>query len=377
MSQIMKSFFIGRYEIKLPIIQGGMGVGVSLSGLASAVANEGGLGVISAAGIGLLYPNMQGSYLQKCIYGLQEELRKAREKTKGVIGVNIMVALSNFSDMVRTAIAEKADVIFAGAGLPLDLPSYRTADCSTMLVPIVSSARAAQLICTKWQTHYNYLPDAFVVEGPKAGGHLGFKANQIGDEQYALEHLVPEIVAVAETYKDTKPIPVIAAGGISTGKDIARFLQLGAAAAQMGSIFVPTNECDASENFKKVYLKSEQKDIRIIQSPVGMPGRAFDGEFIQNVAEGKEKPRTCAFHCIKTCDYTYSFRFFQTDGKGTLTNDKGQPYTVNRYYNVEDTFTLLYTSRCEETQTLDFVFTDNFGKELEYRVSFQNDGKKE
>lgn len=266
MSQIMKSFFIGRYEIKLPIIQGGMGVGVSLSGLASAVANEGGLGVISAAGIGLLYPNMQGSYLQKCIYGLQEELRKAREKTKGVIGVNIMVALSNFSDMVRTAIAEKADVIFAGAGLPLDLPSYRTADCSTMLVPIVSSARAAQLICTKWQTHYNYLPDAFVVEGPKAGGHLGFKANQIGDEQYALEHLVPEIVAVAETYKDTKPIPVIAAGGISTGKDIARFLQLGAAAAQMGSIFVPTNECDASENFKKVYLKSEQKDIRIIQS---------------------------------------------------------------------------------------------------------------
>ena len=132
MSQIMKSFFIGRYEIKLPIIQGGMGVGVSLSGLASAVANEGGLGVISAAGIGLLYPNMQGSYLQKCIYGLQEELRKAREKTKGVIGVNIMVALSNFSDMVRTAIAEKADVIFAGAGLPLDLPSYRTADCSTL-----------------------------------------------------------------------------------------------------------------------------------------------------------------------------------------------------------------------------------------------------
>lgn len=306
MTYIMKSFFIGRYEIKLPIIQGGMGVGVSLSGLASAVANEGGVGVISAAGIGLLYPNIKGTYLQKCIYGLQEELRKAREKTKGVIGVNIMVALSNFSDMVRTAIAEKADVIFAGAGLPLDLPSYRTPDCTTMLVPIVSSARAAQLICTKWQTHYNYLPDAFVVEGPKAGGHLGFKTNQIGDEHYALEHLVPEIVAIAEAYKDIKNIPVIAAGGISSGKDIARFLQLGAAAAQMGSIFVPTDECDASEDFKKVYLQSEQKDIRIIQSPVGMPGRAFDGEFIQNVAEGKEKPRSCAFHCIKTCDYTKS-----------------------------------------------------------------------
>ncbi len=302
----MKSFFIGKYEVKLPIIQGGMGVGVSLSGLASAVANEGGVGVISVAGLGLLYPELKGSYLEKCTLGLKEEIRKAREKTIGVIGVNIMVALSNFSDMVRTAIAEKVDVIFAGAGLPLDLPSYLHKDDKTQLVPIVSSSRAAKVICDKWLAGYGYLPDAIVVEGPKAGGHLGFKNEQIEDEHYSLEHLIPEVVEVAKSYAVQKNIPVIAAGGISTGKDIARFMELGASAVQMGSIFVPTDECDAAMEFKKVYINSQAKDVRIIQSPVGMPGRAFDGEFIRSVSEGNEKPKSCPFHCIKTCDYTKS-----------------------------------------------------------------------
>ena len=152
----MKTFFIGRKEIRLPIVQGGMGVGVSLNGLASAVANEGGIGVISAAGLGLIYPEYKGSYSEKCIYGLKEEIRKTREKTGGTIGVNIMVALSNFSDMVRTAVAEKADIIFAGAGLPLDLPSYITPGSRTLLVPIVSSPRAARLICEKWSSRYGY-----------------------------------------------------------------------------------------------------------------------------------------------------------------------------------------------------------------------------
>ncbi len=302
----MKSFFIGKYEIKLPIVQGGMGVGVSLNGLASAVANEGGVGVISAAGLGLLYPEYRGSYLEKCVYGLKEEIRKAREKTYGMIGINIMVALSNYGDMVRTAIEEKADVIFSGAGLPLDLPSYLTEDSTTMLAPIVSSSRAAKLICEKWYANYGYLPDAIVVEGPKAGGHLGFKNEQIEDANFSLEHIIPEVVAVANSYADRKNIPVIAAGGIATGQDIARFMELGASAVQMGSIFVPTTECDASTEFKEVYIKSHAEDVRIIQSPVGMPGRAFDGEFIRSVEEGKEKPRSCPFHCIKTCDYTKS-----------------------------------------------------------------------
>jgi Dioxygenases related to 2-nitropropane dioxygenase len=306
MSRVMKSFFIGKYEVKLPIIQGGMGVGISMSGLASAVANEGGVGVISAAGIGLLYPEFKGSYAQKCIMGLREEIRKAREKTSGVIGVNIMVALSNFSDMVKTAIAEKVDMIFAGAGLALDLPSYLNNDSNTMIVPIVSSSRAAKVLCEKWQANYNYLPDAIVVEGPKAGGHLGFKMEQIEDELFSLEHLVPEVLEIANNYRDRKNIPVIAAGGISTGKDIARFIEMGATAVQMASIFVPTDECDAAIGFKQAYINSHEKDMRIIQSPVGMPGRAIDGEFIRSVAEGKEKPKRCPFHCIKTCDYTKS-----------------------------------------------------------------------
>ena len=287
----MKPFFIGNIEIKTPIIQGGMGVGISLSGLASAVANEGGIGVISCAGLGLLYPKGKGDYTEKCICGLKEEIRKARQKTKGIIGVNIMVALSNYAEMVRTAISEKIDVVFAGAGLPLDLPLYLTPESKTKLVPIVSSSRAAKIICDKWQKNFDYLPDAIVVEGPKAGGHLGFKKEQI---------------AIAMSYKERKDIPVIAAGGISTGEDIARFMQLGASAVQMGSIFVTTQECDASQTFKEVYIHSKPEDVLIIESPVGMPGRAIDGEFIRNVEKGQEKPKCCSFHCIKTCDYQKS-----------------------------------------------------------------------
>lgn len=303
---MIQSFFIGNRQISLPVVQGGMGVGISLSGLAAAVANEGGIGVISCAGLGLLYKKHPGDYLRNCIWGLREELRKAREKTKGIVGVNIMVALSNFADMVRTTIEEKADIIFAGAGLALDLPSYLSKDSQTQLAPIVSSARAASILCEKWQKNYNYLPDAIVVEGPKAGGHLGFKKEQIEDEQFSLEQLIPEVLAVTEKYRGQKSIPVIAAGGISTGEDVMRFMKLGASAVQMGSIFVPTNECDASETFKKVYIQSSKQDIKIIQSPVGLPGRAFGGAFLQGVEQGNEKPKGCPYHCIKTCDYTKS-----------------------------------------------------------------------
>jgi Dioxygenases related to 2-nitropropane dioxygenase len=334
LTNMMKSFFIGEKEIRLPIIQGGMGVGISLSGLASAVANEGGVGVISCAGLGLLYKQTASDYLRDCIWGLKEELRKTREKTKGIVGVNIMVALSNFADMVRTAITEKADIIFSGAGLPLNLPSYLTPDSKTLLVPIVSSARAAQIICEKWHTNYNYLPDAIVVEGPKAGGHLGFKKNEIDDENYSLEHLIPEVLAVTNQYSEKKNIPVIAAGGISTGEDILRFIQLGATGVQLASIFVPTDECDASPVFKQVYISSSKKDALIIQSPVGMPGRAFDGQFIRSVNEGNEKPRSCPFHCIKTCDYSKSpyciIKALYNAAKGKM--DKGYAFAGANAY---------------------------------------------
>lgn len=311
----MKKLSIGDLKIRIPIIQGGMGVGISLSGLASAVANEGGIGVISCAGLGLIYNNLSSNFSEACILGLKEELRIARDKVKatrerakGVIGVNIMVAMTNFAEMVKTSIAEKADIIFSGAGLPLNLPSFLEKGSHTKLVPIVSSARALRIICEKWQSRYNYLPDAVVVEGPKAGGHLGFKENQITDEQYSLQEILPQVIAEAALFEEkyNKKIPVFAGGGIYTGADIYQMMQLGASGVQLGTRFVTTDECDASMAFKEQYLNASQTDIEIIKSPVGMPGRAICGSFIRQVKEGIKQPKSCPFHCIKTCDISKS-----------------------------------------------------------------------
>lgn len=304
----MNALKIGNLSIRVPVIQGGMGVGISLSGLAAAVANEGGAGVISSAGLGLLYKEFSTDYLAASIHGLKEEIRKAREKTLGVIGVNVMVAMTNFTDMIKTAISEKVDIITAGAGLPLDLPSFLKKDSITKLIPIVSSARAAKIICEKWKTNYDYLPDAVIVEGPKAGGHLGFKTEQIDDSDYSLEKLVPEIVTELRIFEDKydQKIPLIAAGGIYTGEDISNILKLGASGVQMGTRFVTTDECDASTAFKQAYIDAESKDIEIIKSPVGMPGRAILSNFITKVKEGTKQPKSCPFQCIKTCDISKS-----------------------------------------------------------------------
>ena len=304
----MKPLKIGDLIARIPIIQGGMGVGISLSGLASAVANEGGVGVISSAGLGLIYKDKALSVAQSAIEGLKIELRKAREKTNGIIGVNVMVAMTNFADMVRTAISEGADIIFSGAGLPLNLPSFLTEGAKTKLVPIVSSARAAKLICEKWLSEYRYTPDAIVVEGPKAGGHLGYKGDQIFDENFSLETTVPQVVETVNKFakEHNCEIPVVAAGGIYTGEDIYKIMQLGASGVQMGTRFVTTEECDADIRFKQAYIKAKEQDIEIIQSPVGMPGRAVRSSFLDAVRDGLKRPKQCAFNCIKTCDVVNS-----------------------------------------------------------------------
>ncbi len=301
----MNGLKIGNLTARVPVIQGGMGVGISLSGLASAVANEGGVGVISCAGLGLIYRDKTKTYMDACICGLKEEIRKAKEKTSGIVGVNIMMALTNFSDMVKTAISEKADVIFAGAGLPLDLPKYRTEGCTTKLVPIVSSARAAKIICEKWKTLYNYLPDLIVVEGPKAGGHLGFKSNQISDPDFAIENLIPEVVREVAVFEDKyqQEIPVVAAGGIYEGEDMYKIMELGAKGVQIASRFVTTEECDADIKFKNSYLTASENNVEIIQSPVGMPGRALQGKFLDKVKLGLTRPKSCPYNCLHTCDY--------------------------------------------------------------------------
>jgi NAD(P)H-dependent flavin oxidoreductase YrpB (nitropropane dioxygenase family) len=305
---MMKGFKIGNLAVAVPVIQGGMGVGISLSGLASAVANEGGVGIISSAGLGLLYRDFSENFLEASIQGLKEEIRKAREKTMGIIGVNVMVAMTNFADMIRTSIAEKVDIIIAGAGLPMDLPSFLNKNSVTKLVPIISSARAARITCEKWKSNYDYLPDAVVVEGPKAGGHLGFREEQINDENYSLEKLVPEIADELRSFEEKydQRIPLIAAGGIYTGQDIKKIIGLGAAGVQMGTRFVTTTECDASFGFKQSYLKAREGDIEIINSPVGMPGRAILSNFIVKVREGMKQPLKCPFKCIKTCDISKS-----------------------------------------------------------------------
>ena len=301
----MNSLKIGNLKVRIPIIQGGMGVGISLSGLASAVANEGGIGVISSAGLGLIYRHTANDYMEACIIGLKEEIKKAKEKSTGIIGVNIMMALTNFSDMVKTAIAEKVDIIFAGAGLPLDLPKYLTEGSSTKLVPIVSSARAAKIICEKWKTLYNYLPDMVVVEGPKAGGHLGFKVNQIDDSDFSIENLIPEVVRELAIFEEkyNQEIPVVAAGGIYTGEDMYKIMQLGAKGVQIASRFVATFECDANIKFKESYLNATDNDVEIIKSPVGMPGRALKGIFLDRVKQGLTAPKSCPYNCLHTCDY--------------------------------------------------------------------------
>ncbi len=304
----MKSLKIGNLSVNIPVIQGGMGVGISLSGLAAAVANEGGIGVISSAGLGLLYKDFSENFLSASIYGLKEEIRKAREKTRGIIGVNVMVAMTNFADMIKTSIAEKVDIIIAGAGLPLDLPSYLKKGSLTKLIPIVSSARATRIICEKWKSDYNYLPDAVIVEGPEAGGHLGFKEEQISDKDYVLEKLVPEIVDELKVLENKYNIliPLFAAGGIYTGADINNIMKLGASGVQMGTRFVTTYECDAPQAFKQAYIDAGKMDIEIIKSPVGLPGRAIISNFIRKVKDGKRQPHKCPFKCIKTCDITKS-----------------------------------------------------------------------
>lgn len=299
---------IGDLMAKIPVIQGGMGVGISLSGLASAVAKEGGIGVIAAAMIGMGEPDIGSNYREANVRALQRELRAAREKTDGILGVNIMVALTNFSDMVKTSIKEGADIIFAGAGLPLDLPGYLREGARTKLVPIISSARAAGIICKKWLSRFDYLPDAFVVEGPKAGGHLGFKPEQIDDPEFSLEKTVPQVIETVRKFEEKaqRPIPVIAAGGIYDGADIDQFLRMGAAGVQMGTRFVATHECDADPRFKETYVQAKEEDIQIIKSPVGLPGRAVIGAFLEDVKNGLKKPFRCPFHCISSCDYTKS-----------------------------------------------------------------------
>lgn len=284
---------IGGLIAEIPIIQGGMGIGVSGSGLASAVANEGGIGVIASVNIGYREPDFHKNTLAANMRALKSEIRKAKELSpKGIIGVNIMVATSHYAEMAKAAVEEGIDLIISGAGLPLELPEY-VKGTKTRIVPIVSSVKAARSILKYWDRHYGAKADAIIVEGTEAGGHLGFSPEVLkSDNKPSLIDLIKELV---------NHIPIIGAGGIYTGKDIAECLKAGASGVQMATRFVATEECDADIRFKEAYISANKEDIVIIDSPVGMPGRALNNKFIKKVSAGGSEIKSC-LKCLKDCN---------------------------------------------------------------------------
>jgi NAD(P)H-dependent flavin oxidoreductase YrpB (nitropropane dioxygenase family) len=306
----LKGLTIGDKIAQIPIIQGGMGVGVSLHRLAGAVAKAGGIGIISTADIGFKEPDFDQNPVEANLRAIDKEIKAARNiAPKGVIGVNIMVAMNHYAEIAKRCVKNGIDLIISGAGLPKELPEL-VKGTKTKIAPIISSAKGARLISKLWITKHNYVPDMIVVEGPEAGGHLGFKLEELGqgenpeprEERPTLEKITVEVVEeVKKIEQETgKEIPVVVAGGIFDGKDIARYIQLGANGVQMATRFVATEECDAADEFKQAYINCQEEDIAIIKSPVGMPGRAIRNAFIQKVEKEKEKITKC-YGCIKTC----------------------------------------------------------------------------
>lgn len=300
----MRTLNIGNLTATIPVIQGGMGVGVSLSSLAGAVAAEGGIGIISTAQIGFSEPEYELHPLASNLKMIGEHIKRARKiAPHGIIGVNIMVATKQYASYVKEAIHHGIDLIISGAGLPLELPSLAKGS-STKLVPIVSSVKAANVIFRMWDKKNQTTPDAIIVEGPKAGGHLGFKLEEIeGYTQEQFDGEIKRIIEVAKQYgnKYGKEIPVIVAGGIRTSKDMKHYLSLGAKGVQIASQFVTTEECDAHSRYKEAYINCHKEDIILVKSPVGMPGRAIRNQFTNRVSMEKI-PVTHCKGCVQMCN---------------------------------------------------------------------------
>ena len=299
-----KSLKIGDLEVKIPVVQGGMGVGISLSGLAGNVSACGGLGVISTAQIGWREPDFYEKPFEANFRAIEKEIKKARELAKGgVLGVNIMVATQRYEEYVKSAVKAGIDIVISGAGLPIDLPKY-VEGSKTKIAPIVSSLKSLTVICRMWERKYQTAPDLVVIEGPKAGGHLGFSREEletVTDEAY--DDVIVSIIEKVKEYSEkfSKKIPVVVAGGIYERKDMEHVMKLGADGVQMGTRFVTTKECDADEAYKQSYIKAKKEDIKIVQSPVGMPGRAILKPFLEKVKTEKCKIKHC-YQCIVTCD---------------------------------------------------------------------------
>lgn len=297
----MKELKIGNLTAKLPIIQGGMGIGISMSRLAKAVASEGGIGTISGVQAGFKEPDFNKNPVLANTRVIKREILKAKENAKNIIAINLMAPMKNYEIYVKEAIKNKVDIIISGAGLPLKLPSL-IKNSATKIIPIVSSAKAIKLIIKSWLKQ-DKLPDAVVLEGPLAGGHLGFKYDDlINDTCKSLDELIVEVkeeIQKHEVQHSTK-IPLIVAGGIHTSRDIERVLSLGADGVQIGTRFIGTEECDADINFKKKFIESKADDLRIIKSPVGLPARAIYNDFLEKAYTDGFKITSCD-SCMPYC----------------------------------------------------------------------------
>ena len=319
----LKPLKIGNLVAKHPVIQGGMGVGVSLSSLAGAVAKAGGIGIISTAQIGFKDQDFGKNPMAANLRAIHSELKKARDKApQGILGFNIMVATKEYASYVKEAVKAGADVIISGAGLPIDMPKFvaeaeienggsEKKERRTMIAPIVSSVKSALVICRMWDRKYHTAPDFVVVEGPCAGGHLGFSREQLAELGADTDHVAEtfddkEIRGIIETVKSfaekyKKHIPVITAGGIFDHKDVLHQFALGAEGIQAATRFVTTEECDADIAYKEAYINAKEEDIVIVKSPVGMPGRAIKNKFLERVAQGPVKVERC-FRCLEHCN---------------------------------------------------------------------------
>ena len=305
----LKSFKIGKYTIDKPIVQGGMGVGISWDKLAGNVSKEGGLGVVSSVGTGYYKDKKYapklvagkpldalGFYSKDAFHAIVKNARKICGDKP--LAANVLYASSDYGRIVRDACECGVDIIITGAGLPTNMPEFTEGYPDIALVPIVSSAKALKIICKRWQKRYDRLPDAVIVEGPKSGGHQGFTYEQCKLEEYQLENIVTPVVEEAAKWGN---IPIIAAGGVWDKTDIEDMISRGATAVQMGTRFVGTHECDAHDNFKKVLIAAKKEDIQLMSSPVGYPAQGIRTNLIELIEKREGPAIQCISNCVSPC----------------------------------------------------------------------------
>jgi len=331
----IKELIINGKTAKFPIIQGGMGIRISLGKLAKACMNSGIVATISAAQIGFLRKGFKDNPMKENLIALGEEISSIRENNPdGILGVNLMHAMNNYQEFAEFLSKQDIDFIISGAGLPVDLPEY-IKNTKVKGAFIVSSARAARLLLKSWDRRHNFMPEFIVCEGPLAGGHLGFTKDDFDNGNVEdLESIVRTTKEIIKPFEEkyNKQIPIIAAGGINDGHDIASILKSGADGVQMATRFIASDECDASDEYKDMIIKSKEEDIVRVESPAGLPGRAIKN-YLTNILETKRvKPKYCV-NCLKTCNKS-NIPYCITEQLGNSSNgdNKGLIFTGAKAY---------------------------------------------